>query len=221
MCLLLWSAVIAVGLAVDIPANPSEEVPPNPSLTGAWEGWEPLAPGHWSVTESENRKVLHLHRNAPQRPPVRRPGMYILSPDGNLKDVVLTCRVKTLRPPEIKNRDICILFGFQDDTHFYYAHISSASDGQVHNVIMRVDGNSRTRINQEPLPEPLLADVWHTVSVEHRSSGEITVQVDGKTIMTAHDTTYPAGRVGLGSFDDTALFTDFSIRQLASQGGTP
>jgi hypothetical protein len=111
----------------------------------------------------------------------------------------------------VKNRDVCIFFGYQDDTRFYYAHICSSSDDRAHNVIMRVDGDERTRINIESLPEPLLKDGWQTVSVQHMESGEIKVWVDGQLNMTAQDTTYPSGRVGLGSFDDTAMFDDFSI----------
>jgi hypothetical protein len=179
---------------------------------GEWAGWEPLAPGHWEITQTNNRPVLRLVENAAQRPPVRRPGMYILSPDGAVSNVVITSKVLTLRPPEVKRRDVCILFGYQDDTHFYYAHVCSSSDDLVHNVIMRVDGDKRTRINIESLPEPLLKDGWQTVSVQHMESGEIRVSVDGQLNMTAQDTTYPAGRVGLGSFDDTAMFDDFSIR---------
>ncbi|HKL23028.1 MAG TPA: hypothetical protein VJ904_14575 [Tichowtungia sp.] len=182
------------------------------TFDGKWTGWEPLAEGHWETAATNGRPVLHLVENAEQRPPVRRPGMYILSPDGVVSNVVITSKVLTLRPPEVKNRDVCILFGYQDDTHFYYAHISSASDDRVHNVIMRVDGDKRTRINIESMPEPLLEDGWQTVSVQHMASGEIKVWVDGKLNMTAQDTTYPSGRVGLGSFDDPAMFADFSIQ---------
>lgn len=178
---------------------------------GDWAGWEPLAPGHWEISNTNGNPVLHLMKNASQRPPVRRPGMYILSPAGVVSNVMIRSKVLTLRPPEVKNRDVCILFGYQDDTHFYYAHISSSSDDLVHNVIMRVDGDKRTRINRETLPEPLLKDGWQTVSVQHMESGGIKVWVDGQLNMTAQDTTYPAGRVGLGSFDDPAMFDDFSV----------
>jgi len=182
------------------------------SLHGEWAGWEPLAPGHWEITDTSEGSVLHLIENAEQRPPVRRPGMYILSPNGVVSNVMISSKVLTLRPAEVKNRDVCILFGYQDDTHFYYAHVCSSSDDRVHNVIMRVEGTERTRINVESLPEPLLKDGWQTVSVQHMASGEIKVRVDGQLNMTAQDTTYPAGRAGLGSFDDPAMFDDFSIR---------
>lgn len=203
----------AVFVAVSV-GHAAEAGKMSESFQGEWAGWEPLAPGHWQITTTNDRPVLHLVKNAPQRPPVRRPGMYILSPAGVVSNVVITSRVKTLRPPDVKRRDVCILFGYQDDTHFYYAHISSTSDDRVHNVIMRVDGDQRTRINRETLPEPLLNDGWQTVSVQHRTSGEIKVRVDGQLNMTAQDTTYPSGRVGLGSFDDTAMFDDFSIQTL-------
>jgi hypothetical protein len=211
---LFFAATVCVAVSV---GHAAETKNMNDSFQGKWEGWEPLAPGHWEVSHTNDHSVLHLVKNAPQRPPVRRPGMYILSPDGVVSNVVITSRVKTLRPPEVIRRDVCVLFGYQDDTHFYYAHISSSSDDLVHNVIMRVDGDQRTRINRETLPEPLLKDGWQTVSIQHMASGEISVWVDGQLNMTASDTTYPSGWVGLGSFDDTAMFDDFSIRYLQSQ----
>jgi hypothetical protein len=206
----LWLAV-AVLVTVSC-KNAMETKPMGESLHGEWAGWKPLAEGHWKLTVTNDRTVLHLVENAPQRPPVRRPGMYILSPDGVVSNVVITSRVLTLRPPEVKNRDVCIFFGYQDDTHFYYAHICSSTDDRAHNVIMRVDGDKRTRINIESLPEPLLKDGWQTVSVQHAASGEIKVWVDGQLNMTSQDTTYPSGRVGLGSFDAPAMFADFSLR---------
>lgn len=206
----LWFAVTV--LVTVSCKNATETNSMSQALYGEWTGWEPLAEGHWKITRTNNWPVLHLVENAPQRPPVRRPGMYILSPAGVVSNVVITSRVLTLRPPEVKNRDVCIFFGYQDDTHFYYAHICSSSDDRAHNVIMRVDGNERTRINIESLPEPLLKDGWQTISVQHLASGEIEVRVDGQLNMTAQDTTYPAGRVGLGSFDDTAMFDDFSVK---------
>lgn len=205
---------MALGLALSAGYTEAETNSMNDAFQGKWAGWEPLASGHWETVCTNNSMVLHLAQNAPQRPPVRRPGMYILSPAGVVSNVVISSKVLTLRPPEVKNRDVCIFFGCQDDTHFYYAHICSSSDDRAHNVIMRVDGDSRTRINLETLPEPLLKDGWQTVSVQHVASGEIKVWVDGQLNMTAQDTTYPSGRVGLGSFDDIAMFDDFSIREL-------
>jgi hypothetical protein len=97
--------------------------------------------------------------------------------------------------------------------HYYYAHLSSNSDDTFHNIIMKVTGTERETIDRETLPEARLTDDWHTIRVEHETSGAIRVYVDDLEIplMTAQDTTYPAGSVGFGSFDDRALFDDVVV----------
>ncbi len=179
--------------------------------------WEPLAEGHFRVVEEAGRPVLELTRTGPQRPPVRRPGMYILAPLPPQRDVAITVRARSLRPNTVRGRDVVILFGFQDDTRYYYAHISNDSDNRTHHVIMKVDGATRTPIQRERDPEPRLIGEWHRIRVEHRRDGEIRVYVDDMDTptLTARDEAWPEGRIGLGSFDDPARFADFAVEPLA------
>ncbi len=139
---------------------------------------------------------------------VRRPAGYALAP-GDWRNATLTVEARTLEPPSVINRDIVLIFGYVDETHFYYAHISSNSDGTAHTVIMRVDGDDRSVIHSPSIvsPAPLGSD-WHVLRVSHRATGEIEVFVDDMEdpVMTANDTRYPAGRMGFGTFDDPAEF---------------
>jgi hypothetical protein len=171
-----------------------------------------LNTSHWKNGEVEGRKCLILDHTGEQRPPVRRPGEYALL-KSDLPIGVFTVEAATLEPETIKNRDICLLFGYQDDTHFYYAHVSSNSDNKFHNIIMRVDGDSRTKINRETDPEPRLSNGWKTIRIQHLENGEISVFVDdlSKPLMTAKDTTYPVGSIGFGAFDDRAAFATLGV----------
>jgi hypothetical protein len=173
-----------------------------------------LTSKHWKTEDVGGRKSLVLDVPGKQRPPVRRPGEYALWNQGQqFKDYSLTLEACSLELASKKGRDVCILFGYQDDTHFYYAHISNDSNGTFHNVIMKVEGDSRTRINLEVLPEPRLPDGWRTVRVSHRSTGDIKVWVDEMDVplMTADDSTYSSGGIGFGSFDDRAAFRTLEI----------
>lgn len=180
--------------------------------------WEPLDAANWKVYRREGNAFLVLVKPGAQRPPVRRPGEYALFGDQSWSDVTIEVRARTLRPETVVHRDVCVIFGYRDDTHFYYAHISSASDGSVHNVIMKVSGRTRERINREPRPDPRLTDGWHTIRVRHLRTGRIEVWVDSfeKPVMSAFDRDYQSGRVGVGSFDDPAAFDDFHVAGRAS-----
>ncbi|MDF7823955.1 hypothetical protein P4B35_08015 [Pontiellaceae bacterium B12227] len=166
----------------------------------------------WKTGEVEGRACLILHTAGEQRPPVRRPAEFALlkseQPIG-----AFTIEAATLEPEAVKNRDVSLIFGYQDDTHFYYAHISSNSDNKFHNIIMRVDGDSRTRINLEKDPEPRLSKGWRTLKIQHEESGAIRVFVDDleTPLMTAQDQTYPVGKIGFGAFDDRAAFATLTV----------
>jgi hypothetical protein len=166
----------------------------------------------WKTGEVEGRECLILHTAGEQRSPVRRPAAFaLLKSDAPIGQ--FTVEAVTLEPEATINRDICLIFGYQDDTHFYYAHISSNSDNKFHNIIMRVDGDSRTRINLETDPEARLSNGWKTLKLQHAESGTIRVFVDDLTapLMTANDQTYPLGQIGFGAFDDRAAFATLSV----------
>ena len=185
-------------------------------LSAVQDQLTPLNAGSWKVESIHGRKSLVLDIPGKQRPPVRRPGEYTLWQKGAaLQNSTFIVEACSLEPSTKKGRDVCILFGYRDDTHYYYAHISNDSNGTVHNVIMKVDGDSRSRINIEALPEPRLPDGWRTIKIQHLVSGEITVWVDDmKTpLMTACDTSYPGGGIGFGSFDDRAAFSTLQISE--------
>jgi hypothetical protein len=176
--------------------------------------WEYLDSGEWTLTEEDGNPVAGLVAAGTQRPPVRRPTAYCLLTGQVWEDVQITLRAKTLEEESVVNRDICIIFGYVDDTHYYYTHISSNSDDKFHNIIMKVSGTERQTIDLETLPEARLGNDWHTIRVTHEASGSIKVFVDDleAPLMTAQDTDYCAGSVGFGSFDDRALFDDVSVQ---------
>jgi hypothetical protein len=103
-----------------------------------------------------------------------------------------------------------------DETHYYYAHFSASSDGSANTVIRKVNGpNGLSAISIPAVvsPAPFQSLALTELRVTHRADGQIAVYCGNLTtpIMTAIDTTFPAGRVGFGSFDDPAEFTAISV----------
>ncbi len=173
-----------------------------------------LNPASWKADTVEGRSCLVLDVPGEQRPPVRRPGEYaLLKLEAPLRDYTVTVEAQSIEPLSLVGRDVCILFGFQDDTHFYYAHISNDSNGETHNVIMKVEGDARRPIHREGRPEPRMTAGWHTIRVGHSAAGDIKVWVDDlqTPLMSAHDSDYPSGGIGIGAFDDRAAFASLAI----------
>ena len=175
--------------------------------------WVPLASGAWEIDAEDGNPVAALVEPGTQRPPVRRPTAYLFLQDHVWMDVEITLRVKSLEPESVVNRDVVVIFGYVDDTHYYYVHVAASSDDKNHNVIKKVSGNQRVNIDRENRPEARLIRGWHTIRVRHEKTGEINVFVDDleMPLMTAIDHDYPAGSVAFGSFDDRALFDDIRI----------
>lgn len=176
----------------------------------------------WRIaTDDAGNAYLELPKPGKLRPGVRRPGAYVLVKDRRWQDVTITLRAKSLRPSTVKGRDVVVVFGWQDDTHFYYTHLSNDSNNKTHNVIVKVVGDHRTPLQLEQKPEPRLSDGWHTLRVTHQSAGTIRVYVDDleAPLMTAQDADYSAGAVGCGTFDDPAAFDDLVVEGTLSPEG--
>jgi hypothetical protein len=166
-----------------------------------------------SSTWTKTAGLLTLNTTAAQvSGMVARPGGYALIP-GDWRNTTLTVEARTLRSDSTTNRDICLIFGYVDETHFYYAHVSSASDGTAHTVIMKVDGSVRTTLHAPATPPAKLTSSWHTLRVTHSATGQIAVFADNLVtpFMTANDTAFPVGRAGFGSYDDPAEFRRVTV----------
>jgi len=174
--------------------------------------WVPLFSGTWEIQQQSGNHVAALTVAGADRPPVRRPRAYLFLAGHSWIDCVFTIQAKTLEPAAATTRDVVLIFGYADDTHYYYAHVSSKADA-VHSVIMKVAGSQRATIHLEANPSPALNGNWQAIRVEHAAAGTIRVFVDNLVTphLTANDTTYPAGALAFGSFDDRALFDDVVV----------
>jgi hypothetical protein len=106
-----------------------------------------------------------------------------------------------------------LFFGYQDAAHFYYVHLGKKTDDHA-NQIFIVNGEPRKKISTKTNEGTNWDDDWHQVKVvRHIGDGKIEVYFDDmkKPVMTAEDKTFTWGRVGIGSFDDTANWADVKV----------
>lgn len=173
----------------------------------------------WSFTDKEAWKwkgkgadtELVLKKQSQFKPKVRSPFNLAWFEGGDWESFTLTAEVR-LDLFNQGNNDVCIAFGKESDTRFYYAHLGEKADAvhlQLH-VVNDADRKSITQKGAKVLPwEP---GKWHKVKVERdTATGTIRVWFDGTEILSATDKTLGKGAIGLGSFDDLGSFRKVEI----------
>ena len=179
------------------------------------KAWLPNEAKKWSVEkQKDGNHAYRLHGKSDYQPPHRSPHSISLLKGKVVGDFVLTARVQTLQTTR-GHRDMCVFFGFQDPSHFYYVHLGEKPDPHSSQIFI-VDDAPRTKITEtKDIGVPWKDKTWHKVKVVRKvKSGLIEIYFDDmKTPQkVAHDKTFQWGAIGLGSFDDLGLWDDVEIR---------
>jgi uncharacterized lipoprotein YddW (UPF0748 family) len=179
---------------------------------GKLDEWEATDPAAWRIEEKDGNKVLALFKQSNYSPKVRSPLNINL-----IKDVVVGSFVLELKmlstTRDYGHRDMCLFFGHQGPSHFYYVHIANQSDAHANSIFI-VDDEPRVSIAKTRTEGTKWDDKWHTVRlVRDVGNGTIEVFFDDRAepIMTAMDKRFTWGRVGVGSFDDTGCYNDIRL----------
>lgn len=177
--------------------------------------WIANIPQNWEILHEGGEGLLYLKKEGTFGE-IRKPTSYAILDHIDATDFELSVDVKCLRDTSVEGRDVVIIFGYQDSSKFYYAHISNMNNN-VHNIVGIVNNKDRERIS------PILSDDskarlvdfnWHKIKViRNISIGSIKVFVDDmeNPIHSIIDKTLNHGKIGLGSFDDTAKFKNFEL----------
>lgn len=185
-----------------------------PDLTGpdALAAWLFDGSGSWTVNEGK----LVLDKAGKPAGPIRRPAALAILKTDPLKWVTLKAEVRSTAPQDVIRRDLNLIFGYESPSRFYYVHLSGITDDVHHGIFLVADADRR-RIDVGKGQPQLKDQNWHRVRLERDgTTGRIEIYVDGSKapVLAASDTTIRAGRVGLGSFDDTGEFRKIEITGL-------
>jgi len=179
---------------------------------GSLEGWEATDPAAWRIEEDSRGKVLSLFRQSKYEPKVRSPLNINLIRDVSVGSFTLELKMLSTTK-DYGHRDLCLFFGHQGPSRFYYVHIANVSDPHANSIFI-VDDKPRVSIAKTRTEGTKWDDNWHTVKlVRDVDKGTIAVFYDGnpEPIMTAVDHRFKWGRIGVGSFDDTGRYDDIRL----------
>ncbi|WP_241744557.1 PQQ-dependent sugar dehydrogenase [Cellulosimicrobium arenosum] len=193
----------------------------------AQEHWAPRTPDKW---EFPGDAIVLAEAGDNPDDGIRRPFEYAVLTEGTeLGSFDLSAEVRLDEPATVNNRDVIVVFGWQSDTEYYYAHLSQDNTIYAHNGIFKVDGADRERIDDQwdgtvGAPPAITDEEWHDVRVVRcADSGDVAVYVDGldTPLLTANDTTFAEGRVGFGSFDNVGSMRDLVVTTADDAGEVP
>jgi hypothetical protein len=187
---------------------------------GGLEKWKTTDPdpaqGVWKIVEvgKPGNHVLRVTGTSKYQPSFRSPHSIALVKDVVVGDFDLTVRVQETNVNAGPHRDLCIFWGYQDPSHYYYVHLGAKSDPNACQIFI-VNNAARTPITVGKAEGTPWTEGWHTVKVVRRvEDGTMEVYFDDmeKPHMTARDKSFTWGQVGLGTFDDHGNFDDFELR---------
>ena len=192
---------------------------------GDWIGWRAMNIGGddldafemtdgkaWKLDKDGDAGVLSLHGKSDYAPEVRSPRNIARIKDLAVSDFVLNVQARQTGR-EYGHRDLCLFFGYQSPTKFYYVHIANKADPAANSIFI-VNDKARVAVATKTNKGNPWDSNWHDIKiVRNATSGLIEVYYDDKPepIMTAEDKTFTWGKVGVGSFDDRGHFDDIIV----------
>ncbi len=218
------TSLLCAMLTFVLPITASAEKPAGKSLKGlpriatedfehGTKNWKPTDEAAWEIQQDGDNHVFSLiKKKSNYEPPVRSPYNRAIYQAGEYGDVILDLKLQSTSP-DYNHRSLCLFFGYQDESHFYYVHFGKKTDDHA-NQIFIVNEAPRTKISTKTTPGTNWDDEWHHARVVRKvQDGTIEIYFDDMEtpIMTATDKTFQHGRIGIGSFDDPGRFDEIKI----------
>lgn len=171
------------------------------------ERWEFTDGKAFRWISEDGTGCLELHGASGYRPPHRSPLAMALLREAQFGDGVLRVQAKQTGR-EYPHRDLVVVFAYHDAAHFAYAHLASQADPNAHHVML-VDGADRRPVTTARTSGVAWGESWHEIELR-RTGTKVEVLFDGAAVL-AGDVPAGAGRVGVGSFDDTGSFRGLRV----------
>ena len=181
--------------------------------------WEPKDPSAWKMVKQGDNSFYSMFKDSSYKPEVRSPVNFALLKEVTVSDFVLDVDMRSTQEV-YGHQDLCLFFGYQDPSHFYYVHLGREADAHANSIFL-VNGEPRVSIAQKRTDGTAWTKDWHHVRIKRDTSkGTIEVYFDDmkKPVMTTVDKHFLHGRIGIGSFDDTGDFDNLNLRGKLHKG---
>lgn len=177
--------------------------------------WDVQSASDWATADN----LLQLKVSAePAAGQPRKPTRIALLESKPYSKVTVDAEIKR------NGKSLIIVYAWQDDAHYNYAHISvdTSASQNMHNGMFHIFGGERVRMSSTEGPGSLPVQDWTPVKlVFDGETGRCYVEVNGKRnpSLDAADLSLRWGRVGLGSFDETGDFRNVKVTGVTRDPG--
>ena len=167
--------------------------------------WDVPLSKDWSVEDGVVRMLVARPSEKP-----RRPAQFALAQTKPFSKVTIEAEVKR------DKSSLILVYAWRGPEHFNYVHLSTdtAQKANYHNGVFHVYGGDRVRISSTEGPAGLGPIEWVRVKLVYDAkTGEANAWVNGVTSPSLRgiDLSLGEGRVGIGSFFETAQFRNVKI----------
>jgi len=174
---------------------------------GDSKGWTPLNPVRWTVGQDNGSYAYYINTSDYEALPGWRLGEYSLINGSNYGDFTFTCKARTRENLGSNGwADYAIVFGYQDGNNYYYMMFNAAN---TETRLFKVVEGQRYTV-ETAVGSWITDNNFHDIEIT-RVGSDITVKYNLLTVLTASDTTFGAGQIGVGSLNDAASFDDVVI----------
>ncbi len=180
--------------------------------SGELRNWAASDPDAFRLEQQKGNTVLSQFQQSNVQTSVRSPFNRAIRRGATVGDFQLDVDLQSTAR-DYPHRSLCLFFGFQDPTHFYYVHLGQRADDHA-NQIFIVNEAPRIKISTTSTPGTPWDDQWHHARVKRNvETGSIEIFFDDmdKPVMTATNKNFVWGQVGVGSFDDTGNFDNVQL----------
>lgn len=162
--------------------------------------------------------MLHLKVARPQEKDPRAPLQYAIAETPDIARFTLDVEVRPTADAKGKIGSAIVVYAWRDNLHFNYVHVSpdTGKEQPVHNGIFHVYGGDRVRISPDDGPRIFTTVEWVPLRVVYdakTSLVETWVRGEKNSSLRGVDLSLAAGRIGLGSFFNTASFRNFRLKK--------
>lgn len=201
-----WAKGVTIGVPLDDPKNVGGLVFSDPAV---WKfGKDDKGRGFLDL-DYDTKKY-----KSPYQPKHRSPVHVALVKQYPMGDFVMDVEAMSTTPV-YGHQDLCLFFGIESPTRYYYVHLAPAPDMNAHNVFIVNDAPRKNLLEPQKMGIEWKKDSWHNLRlVRQGTTGKIEVYFDDMTkpVLTAEDKTIARGFAGVGSFDDTGRFRNLQLR---------
>ena len=166
----------------------------------------------WRLSDTLNNQSLELFGKSEYASRVRSPFNIAVLKSVRVGSFVLEANLKQTGR-EYGHRDMCLFFGLNNATNFYYVHIATAADQNAHNIFI-VNDEPRRNIADKTTQGIDWGDDWKKIRLERDvEKGTIKLYFDdmSQPIMETTDSHFIDGYIGFGSFDDTGMIDNIKL----------